>query len=59
MDEQAQQKAPILTALQRYKSMRVVPFDVPGHEGKGKSGADGVFGRAVSDRRRQLHEAAG
>ena len=36
MDEQAQQKAPILTALQRYKSMRVVPFDVPGHKrGKG------------------------
>ena len=44
MDEQAQQKAPILTALQRYKSMRVVPFDVPGHKrGKGKSGADRSF----------------
>ena len=36
MDSLAQQKAPILEALQRYKSMRVVPFDVPGHkQGKG------------------------
>lgn len=32
MDGTAQQKAPILEALERYKSMRVVPFDVPGHK---------------------------
>lgn len=31
-----QRKAPILEALERYKKMRVVPFDVPGHKrGKG------------------------
>lgn len=31
-----QGKAPIYEALQKYKSMRVVPFDVPGHkQGKG------------------------
>lgn len=31
-----QSKAPIYEALQRYKSMRVVPFDVPGHkQGRG------------------------
>src|SRR6185437_10931609 len=27
-----QQRAPIMEALERYKSMRVVPFDVPGHK---------------------------
>lgn len=27
-----QQKAPIMEALNQYKSMRVVPFDVPGHK---------------------------
>lgn len=31
-----QRKAPIYEALQRYKAMRVVPFDVPGHkQGRG------------------------
>lgn len=31
-----QSRAPIYEALQKYKSMRVVPFDVPGHkQGKG------------------------
>ncbi|NLL53381.1 MAG: aminotransferase class I/II-fold pyridoxal phosphate-dependent enzyme [Peptococcaceae bacterium] len=31
-----QEKAPIYEALQRYKTMRVVPFDVPGHkQGRG------------------------
>jgi len=28
----SQQSAPIVEALNRYKSMRVVPFDVPGHK---------------------------
>jgi arginine/lysine/ornithine decarboxylase len=32
----SQDRAPILEALKRFKSMRVVPFDVPGHKrGKG------------------------
>ncbi|MCO7127565.1 aminotransferase class I/II-fold pyridoxal phosphate-dependent enzyme [Sporolactobacillus shoreicorticis] len=32
----SQEHAPVLEALNRYKSMRVVPFDVPGHKrGKG------------------------
>ncbi|WP_100487029.1 aminotransferase class I/II-fold pyridoxal phosphate-dependent enzyme [Sporolactobacillus pectinivorans] len=36
MNHLSQDKAPVLEALQRYKSMRVVPFDVPGHKrGKG------------------------
>lgn len=36
MDLQWQGKAPIYEALLKYKSMRVVPFDVPGHkQGKG------------------------
>jgi len=31
-----QQRAPIYEALQRYKTMRIVPFDVPGHkQGRG------------------------
>ena len=31
-----QRRAPIFEALERYKSMRIVPFDVPGHKrGKG------------------------
>ncbi|KXH84054.1 aminotransferase class I/II-fold pyridoxal phosphate-dependent enzyme [Sporosarcina sp. HYO08] len=32
MTELSQQSAPIVEALERYKSMRVVPFDVPGHK---------------------------
>ncbi|WP_249317021.1 aminotransferase class I/II-fold pyridoxal phosphate-dependent enzyme [Bacillus sp. FJAT-50079] len=32
MIENSQQRAPIMEALERYKSMRVVPFDVPGHK---------------------------
>lgn len=36
MKELQQEKAPIYEALERYKEMRVVPFDVPGHKrGKG------------------------
>ena len=36
MQSLQQGKAPIYAALQKYKSMRVVPFDVPGHkQGKG------------------------
>ena len=36
MKELSQNNAPILEALERYKKMRVLPFDVPGHKrGKG------------------------
>ena len=36
MTRLSQERAPILEALNQYKSMRVVPFDVPGHKrGKG------------------------
>ena len=36
MKELSQSNAPILEALERYKKMRVLPFDVPGHKrGKG------------------------
>lgn len=36
MDVLKQNKAPIYEALQKYKTMRVVPFDVPGHkQGRG------------------------
>ncbi|CAM3248592.1 aminotransferase class I/II-fold pyridoxal phosphate-dependent enzyme [Sporolactobacillus spathodeae] len=36
MDPLSQERAPVLEALNRYKAMRVVPFDVPGHKrGKG------------------------
>ncbi len=39
MSELTQQNAPIYEALQRYKKMRVVPFDVPGHK-RGKGNQD-------------------
>ena len=32
MTHLSQEKAPIMEALNRYKKMRVVPFDVPGHK---------------------------
>ena len=36
MNKKLQEKMPIYEALQRYKEMRIVPFDVPGHkQGKG------------------------
>ncbi len=38
MQVSKQQKAPIYEALLKYKSMRVVPFDVPGHkQGRGNT----------------------
>lgn len=32
MDKSAQQHAPIYEALERFRKMRIVPFDVPGHK---------------------------
>lgn len=38
MDIALQEKAPLLEALHKFKKMRVVPFDVPGHKrGKGNA----------------------
>jgi Arginine/lysine/ornithine decarboxylases len=36
MHSASQDRAPIYEALQKYKAMRIVPFDVPGHkQGRG------------------------
>ncbi|MFJ7935834.1 aminotransferase class I/II-fold pyridoxal phosphate-dependent enzyme [Sporosarcina sp. NPDC096371] len=41
----SQEKAPIMEALNRYKSMRVVPFDVPGHKrGRGNDALAAFLG---------------
>lgn len=32
LDRQAQKRMPVLEALEKFKKMRVVPFDVPGHK---------------------------
>ena len=32
MDKKRQQNAPLYTALERFRRLRVVPFDVPGHK---------------------------
>ena len=38
MNQSLQEKMPIYEALQRYKAMRIVPFDVPGHkQGRGNA----------------------
>ena len=40
-----QENAPIFEALERFKSMRVVPFDVPGHKrGRGNPELAGLLG---------------
>jgi len=42
-----QERAPIYEALQQYKSMRVVPFDVPGHkQGRGNPELTEFLGKA-------------
>ncbi len=46
MAEYGQQRAPIAQALQNFKEMRVVPFDVPGHKrGKGNPELTQFLGR--------------
>ena len=43
----SQERAPIYEALQQYKSMRVVPFDVPGHkQGRGNPELTEFLGKA-------------
>ncbi len=54
-----QRRAPIYEALERFRQMRVVPFDVPATSGAGATGADRLFGPAVRGRGRKQHEAAG
>lgn len=45
-----QNRAPIYEALQRFKSMRVVPFDVPGHKrGKGNPELTRFLGQSCMD----------
>ena len=46
LDRQAQKKMPVLEALERFKKMRVVPFDVPGHKrGRGNKALLNFFRR--------------
>lgn len=43
----SQERAPVYEALQEYKSMRVVPFDVPGHkQGRGNPELTEFLGKA-------------
>jgi arginine decarboxylase len=45
MDKKLQKKVPILEALNDFKKMRIVPFDVPGHKrGKGNSDLTNFLG---------------
>lgn len=45
MDIQAQKSMPVFEALQKFKKMRVVPFDVPGHKrGRGNKALLDFFG---------------
>ena len=44
-----QSKMPIYEALEKYKSMRVVPFDVPGHKrGRGNKELTDFLGERCS-----------
>lgn len=46
MDKSSQSKAPIYEALERFRRMRVVPFDVPGHKhGRGNPELVELLGR--------------
>lgn len=45
-----QNKTPIYTALQNFKKMRVVPFDVPGHKrGRGNAELTDFLGQQCMD----------
>ena len=47
MNKEMQQKAPIVDALNEFKKMRIVPFDVPGHKrGKGNPELTNFLGNA-------------
>ncbi len=55
-----QRRAPIYEALERFRQMRVVPFDVPRPQaGPRQPGADRFSGSAVRGRGREQYEAAG
>ena len=55
-----QSKAPIYEALQTFRQMRVVPFDVPGHKrGRGTPELAAFLGEQCVERGRKLHEAPG
>ena len=45
MEKELQQRAPIYEALERFRRMRIVPFDVPGHKhGRGNPELVGLLG---------------
>lgn len=45
MRKLSQERAPIYEALERFKKMRVVPFDVPGHKrGRGNPELTALLG---------------
>ena len=55
-----QRRAPIHAALENFRQMRVVPFDVPGHKrGRGNPELTAFFGPAVRWGGCEQHEAAG
>lgn len=50
MDKIAQNRAPIYEALEEFKKMRIVPFDVPGHKrGKGNKDLTDFLGQRCLD----------
>ena len=49
MSQLSQKRAPIYEALEEFKKMRVVPFDVPGHKrGRGNPELAELLGENVS-----------
>ncbi len=54
-----QNRAPIYEALEQFRKMRVVPFDVPGHKrGRGNPELTAFSGPAVRGRGCEQHETA-
>lgn len=43
MEKLSQESAPIYEALEKFRKMRVVPFDVPGHKEEGEIRSWSVF----------------
>ena len=52
MKNLSQENAPIYEALERFRRMRIVPFDVPGHKhGRGNKELVELLGAPLSRRR--------
>ena len=57
MDLEAQKRAPIYEALERFRKKRVVPFDVPGHKrGRGNPELAALLGEKMCWIRCKFHE---